>query len=56
MAPAREVVEAGACVCGGFMPGLTWSPDGQPAAVIPSGSDLWGLYVVNAMASQAAGG
>jgi hypothetical protein len=46
----REVVEAGACICAGFTPGLTWSPDGTNlAAVIPSDDDRpWGLYVVNA--------
>ena len=46
----REVVEAGACFCGGFMPGLTWSPDGTSlAAVIPSDDDRpWGVYIANA--------
>ena len=46
----HEIVEAGACACLGFMPGLTWSPDGTSlAAVIPSGNDRpWGLYIVNA--------
>ena len=48
--PSREVVEAGVTGGGGFMPGLTWSPDGTSlAAVIPSGDDRpWGLYIVNA--------
>jgi hypothetical protein len=46
----RELVEAGVCWCLGFMPGLTWSPDGSSlAAVIPSGDTRdWGPSILQA--------
>lgn len=45
----RALDEAGVCDCLGFMPGLTWSPDGtRLALVIPSdGSRDWGLEILN---------
>jgi hypothetical protein len=44
-----EVVRAGSCLCLGFWPGLTWSPDGTQLALVipgPHGQPL-GLYLVN---------
>ena len=47
--PPRDIVDAGVCLCLGFTPGMTVSPDGRQAAlVVPSGSDRpWGLEIVN---------
>jgi WD40-like Beta Propeller Repeat len=49
-AQPRELLKAGTCVCLGFSPGLTWSPDGRSLAlVIPSGDESpWGLEIVDA--------
>jgi hypothetical protein len=45
---ARDAGLAGVCFCLGFMPGLTWAPDGtRLALVIPSdGPRDWGLEIM----------
>lgn len=48
---ARTILQAGRCLCLGFTPGISWSPDGtQIAAVVPKPSSHteFGLYVMNA--------
>ena len=45
----RELLAAGHCFCLGFVPGLTWSPDGTALALVMSRDDEFGgLNVVNA--------
>lgn len=45
----RELVEAGTCFCGGYAPGLTWSPDGASLALnVPGFGGDYGLHLVNA--------